>query len=108
MKRALLFLSFIYFGTLNFCSAQGILDSCYTSTPIGISFSGSANLMNATDADLMEWTGTFWDGSWSNANLTLPPPCNVPPVRAIFIGDQSVWTSGGEGFALKFMPPLVS
>ena len=108
MKRAWLFLSLVFFSMQNFCSAQGILDSCFTSAPPSNTFIGSANLVNATDADLMEWTGTDWNGAWSNANLTLPPPCNAPPVRAIFIGDQTVWTSGGEGFALKFSPPLVA
>jgi hypothetical protein len=108
MKKALLFLSVIAISALEFCSAQGLLDSCYTSAAIGTSFNGSANLVDATDADLMEWTGAFWNGSWSNANLTIPPPCNVPPVRAVFLGDQTVWTSGGEGFGLRFFPPLVA
>jgi len=106
MKKVFLFIS-ISISALNGV-AQGILDSCFTSAPVSNTFIGSASLVNATDADLMEWTGTFWSGSWSNANLTLPPPCNVPPVRAIFIGDQTVWTSGGEGFGLQFNPPLVA
>jgi len=88
--------------------AQSILDSCYTSAPASTTFTSSATLSDAYDADLLEWTGTAWIGAWSNANINTPPPCNAPPVRALWVGDSSVWTTGGEAFGLKFSPPLVA
>src|SRR6187401_1721139 len=108
MKKELFLLSLIFFITLNICVAQELLDSCFTSATPAPTFSGSAILTNAADADLLEWTGTFWNGAWANANITLPPPCNNPPIRAVWVGDQTVWTSGGEAFGLKFSPPLVA
>lgn len=89
-------------------TAQSILDSCYTSATPSPTFTGSAMLANSADADLLEWTGAAWNGAWPNANISLPPPCNTPPVRAIWIGDSLVWTTGGEAFGLKFSPPLVA
>jgi PKD repeat protein len=89
-------------------SAQSILDSCYATAIPGTTFTGTASLSNAYDADLLEWTGAAWTGAWPNANVTTPPPCNVPPVRALWIGDSAVWTSGGEAFGLRFTPPLAA
>jgi hypothetical protein len=108
MKKELLLSTVISFITLNICAAQGLLDSCFASAMPSPTFSGSTLLTNASDADLLEWTGAFWNGAWSNANVTIPPPCSNPPVRAVWIGDQTVWTTGGEAFGLKFSPPLIA
>lgn len=108
MKKELFLLIIISFITWNRCAAQGLLDSCFASATPSPTFSGSTLLTDASDADLLEWTGTFWNGAWSNANVTLPPPCSNPPVRAVWIGDQTVWTTGGEAFGLKFSPPLIA
>jgi len=107
MKKELFLWTIVSFITLNNCAAQEILDSCFSSVAIGPTYNGSATLSNAYDADMLEWTGTAWNGGWGNANITVPPPCNNPLVRALWIGDQSVWTSGGEAFGLRFSPPLV-
>jgi hypothetical protein len=88
--------------------AQSILDSCYTSASPAMTFISSSTLINSFDADLLDWTGTMWNGAFPNANVTVPPPCNTPPVRAVWIGDGTAWTTGGEAFGLKFSPPLVA
>ena len=109
MKKVCTGLLFILSACIIFpCAAQSILDSCYTSATPSVSFTGTATLTDAYDADLLEWTGAAWNGAWPGANVTLPPPCNTPPVRAVWIGDSAVWTTGGEAFGLKFSPPLTA
>ena len=107
MKKVLSLLAVLFVLFICKSKAQSILDSCYTSATPSTTFFGSATLVNANDADLMEWTGAAWNGAWSGANVNLPPPCNTPPVRAIWMGDSAVWTTGGEGYGLKFSPPLI-
>ncbi len=84
-----------------------IVDSCFTSAASGTSFFGSSDLQNG-DADLMEWTGSAWTGAWTGANVTLPPPSNTTGCRAMFIGNDSEWTTGGESFSLRLSQPLVA
>ncbi|CAN5426745.1 hypothetical protein BH11BAC1_BH11BAC1_23470 [soil metagenome] len=109
LKKVLQIFLILHSGIyISLASAQSMLDSCYTSASPSPTFSSSANLIDAADADLLEWTGGAWNGAWQNANITLPPPCNTPPVRAIWVGDSSVWTTGGEAFGLRFSPPIVA
>ena len=89
-------------------SAQTILDTCFSSATPGTSFSSGVNLVNTNDADLCQWTGSAWTGCWPGANLTIAPPINAAGCRAIFIGSGSVWTTGGEGFGLRFINPLIA
>ena len=91
-------------------SAQTLVDSCFMSGTPGTSFASTASLANANsnEADLLQWTGSAWTGGWPGANLTIPPPINTAGCRAIFMGSGSSWTTGGEGFALRFTPALVA
>ena len=86
-------------------NAQLFVDSCFTSTTPSTSFASSADL-HSYDSDLLEWNGTNWVGGWLTANITIPPINNV--CRAIWIGSASVWTTGGEGFAIRLVNPLVA
>lgn len=92
-------------------SAQTIvirfIDSCLASTSPGTSFSGSANL-SSYNADLMQWNGTGWTGSWPGAQLTLAPPTGSNTCRAIFTGNSTDWTTGGEYFAVQMTQALVA
>ena len=56
----------------------------------------------------MEWTGTNWVGSWPLANISISPPGNVVGSRAIFVGNGTTWTTGGEGFCLLLNSPLAT
>ena len=106
MKKLFFFIAICFSPAIS-CSAQEILDSCYTSATPSVTFTSSATLVDAFDADLLEWTGAAWNGAWPGANITIPPPCNTPPVRALWVGDSSVWTTGGEAFALKLASPII-
>lgn len=88
--------------------SQVILDSCFQSAVPATSFQSSTTLANSTDADLAEWNGASWTGTWSSANVDLAPPCNGIDSRAIWMGDQTFWTTGGEGFSVKLSQPLVA
>ncbi len=87
--------------------AQEINDSCFTSVNVGVTFASSPNLANAVDADCLHWDGNVWTGQWPNADVDLAPPCNGVD-RAIWMGDETLWTTGGEGFAAKLSQPLVT
>lgn len=87
--------------------AQQIIDSCFTSINVGVSFAGSGNISNR-NADCVNWTGATWTGDWAGANLTLAPPGSVPGTRGIWMGDGTVWTTGGEGFGTRLNAPLVN
>lgn len=105
MRRILLFLlSQIPFTVFS----QSIIDSCFESPTPGTTFQGTSTLADVTDADLLEWNGTSWIGAWSNAQVNLPPPSPSCTTRAIWMGDQTFWTSDGEGFAAKLTQPLVT
>jgi hypothetical protein len=84
-----------------------IIDSCFLSCAPSISFIPSPDL-GSFDADLMEWTGSGWIGSHTNANITIPPPSLQTNCRANFIGSGTSWTTGGEGFAMRLSQPLVN
>jgi hypothetical protein len=105
MRRLLLFLFLPLPFTAN---SQSLIDSCFASPTPGTTFQGTSTLADVTDADLVEWNGTSWIGAWSNAQVNLPPPCPSSTTRAIWMGDQTLWTSGGEGFAAKLTQPLVT
>lgn len=88
---------------------QSIIDSCFSSVVPSTTFTSSLNLANMgpDQSDLIEWTGTAWIGGWPTANLTIPPPVNTVGCRAIFIGNATTWTTGGEGFGLQLNSPLI-
>src|SRR6185295_5389883 len=65
-------------------------------------------LGNSPDADLLNWNGSSWLGQWPNANVNLAPPCDEVNARAIWMGDQTYWTTNGEGFAAKIDQALVT
>lgn len=87
--------------------SQPFIDPCFTSPVVGTSFTSTANVTNH-DADLLRWTGSAWVGYWPMANITIPPPGSVVNTRAIWSGDGTVWTTGGEGFGLRLTTPIVS
>lgn len=87
--------------------AQPFLDACFTSPTVGTSFAGTANVSN-NNADLLRWTGAAWTGGWGGANITLAPPGAIVNTRAIWSGDGTVWTTGGEGFGLRLTSPIVT
>lgn len=108
MKKAGVLTLLVFINSLQLVTAQALLDSCYTSAAPSVSFISSATLINSFDADLLEWTGTSWNGAYPNANVNTAPPCNTLPVRAVWIGDSTVWTTGGEAYGLKLDAPLVA
>jgi gliding motility-associated-like protein len=93
-----------------FSFGQSIVDSCFTSVNSSTNFISSGDLVNMStvEADVIEWTGSGWTGGWPDANLTIPPPTNSVGCRAIFIGNATTWTSGGEGFGLRLNSPLIA
>lgn len=103
MRKHFLFFCILIFTGSAF--SQGLLDSCFTSTAPGTSFTNSADL-GSLNADLLDFNGTNWTGGFPGANITLPPP-NNNMCRAIWIGSATTWTTGGEGFALRLDAPLV-
>jgi len=106
MKTNSLLLSFFFLSIVS--KAQSLEDSCFQSAAPSTTFASSTELVNSPDADLLQWDGTQWIGSWSTANVNLAPPCNKLNARAIWMGDQTFWTTGGEGFAAKLDQSLVS
>ncbi len=102
------FLAFMFWGLVpQNCLSQPFLDACFTSPAVGTSFASTANVFNR-DADLLRWTGAAWTGGWGGANITLPPPGAIVNTRAIWSGDGTVWTTGGEGFGLRLTSPIVT
>lgn len=107
MKKVYCF-TIILFLLRNICSSQSsILDSCFTSSAPQTSFNSSSDLSNY-DADLMEWTGSMWIGAWPGANITIPPPIPEANCRAIFLGNGTTWTSGGEYVGVRLGQPLIT
>jgi hypothetical protein len=104
-KKNTLFILLLLFPWIGL-SAQQIVDSCLTSISVGTSFAGNGNISNR-NADCVNWTGTTWTGDWAGANLTLAPPGSVPGTRGIWMGDGSVWTTGGEGFGMRLNAPML-
>lgn len=104
LKRIYLLLA-LFVGTSVY--GQQIIDSCFTSTSIGTGFPASANLVSL-NGDLMQWNGASWSGGWPGANITIPPPAGGSGCRAIWCGSGTVWTTGGEGFAMRLNGPLVA
>ncbi|HPI29787.1 MAG TPA: PKD domain-containing protein [Bacteroidales bacterium] len=101
------FTCLLFLFAVNLSVGQVIIDSCFMSPSPGTSFSSTTNL-TGNNSDLLSWTGSSWTGGWPAANLTIPPPNNGVGCRAIFIGNGQTWTTGGEGFGLRFTPALVS
>jgi len=104
LKRIYLLLA-LFGGTTAY--SQQIIDSCFTSTSPGTGFTASANLVSL-NGDLMQWNGASWTGGWAGANITIPPPAGGSGCRAIWCGSGTVWTTGGEGFAMRLNVPLVA
>jgi hypothetical protein len=87
--------------------AQPFVDGCFASPAVGTSFASTTSVTNR-DSDLLRWTGAAWTGGWPGANITLAPPGAVVNTRAIWSGDGTVWTTGGEGFGLRLLTPIVT
>ena len=105
MARLLFAIAFLFlFYNVN---SQVVVDSCYSSVSSGTSFSGGTNLWGQ-DSDLLQWTGSSWTGGWPGANLTIPPYTGSVGCRAIFCGNSSSWTSGGEVMGFRLLTPLVA
>ncbi|MDX2249587.1 MAG: gliding motility-associated C-terminal domain-containing protein [Bacteroidia bacterium] len=85
---------------------QALVDSCFSTGTPGTTFANTAAL-GSIDGDLLSFNGTSWTGGFATANITLPPP-NNNNCRAIWIGSGTLWTTGGEGFALKLTSPLLT
>ncbi len=86
-----------------------ILDPCFSSGTPGTSFASTANLADVgANADLCNWTGAAWTGGWPGASLTKVPPVNSAGCRAIWQGNGTTWTTGGEGFGVRLASPLVT
>lgn len=84
-----------------------IVDSCLTSMSVGTSTGNSTQFVNF-NADVTQWTGSSWNGSWPLAGLTIPPPTNNVGCNAVFIGNSVSWTTGGEGYGMLLSSPLVA
>jgi gliding motility-associated-like protein len=104
LSRPLLYL-FLILKVTSF--SQQIIDSCFSSAPIGTSFPSSSTLVSL-NGDLMQWNGSSWSGGWPGANITIPPPAGGSGCRAIWCGSGTAWTTGGEGFAAQLNAPLVA
>ena len=89
------------------CTEAQFQDSCLTSIAPGTSFGSSPDLFDL-DADLLEWDGSTWVGGWPNANIDLGPPSQATGCRVIWMGSATIWTSGGEGFGVRLIDPLVA
>lgn len=85
---------------------QLVADECFDSPTVMPSFPGTVEIGNF-DSDMLQWNGTTWDGQWPNAQVNTPPPNNQVGCRALWIGNATSWTTGGEGFALWLDAPLV-
>lgn len=84
-----------------------IVDSCLTSMSVGTSTGNSAQFVNF-NADVTQWNGSSWSGSWPLAGLSIPPPTNTVGCNAVFIGNSVSWTTGGEGYGMLLSSPLVA
>jgi gliding motility-associated-like protein len=107
-KQIVLSLSLLFF--YNFLCSQNIIDNCFTSaSPVtNNDFISSSHLVNVYSADLLNWNGASWFGGFPGANITIPPPTNQIGCRAIFLGNGTTWTTGGEQVGLELSAPLVA
>ena len=107
-KQIVLSLSLLFF--YNFLCSQNIIDNCFTSaSPVTDNdFISSSHLVNVYSADLLNWNGASWFGGFPGANITIPPPTNQIGCRAIFLGNGTTWTTGGEQVGLELSAPLVA
>lgn len=87
--------------------SQMFTDPCFTSPNVGTTFAATTDVRN-NNSDLLRWTGSAWTGNWPGANITLVPPGSIVNTRAIWSGDGTVWTTGGEGFGLRVVSPIVT
>lgn len=108
--KAKWFLSLLFLLVESVGFGQTIVDSCFSSAGPSPGFVSSSDLANlgSTQADLLQWDGTSWIGALPTADLTIPPPSNGAGCRAIFIGNATTWTTGGEGFGLRLDTTLVA
>ncbi|WP_055444144.1 gliding motility-associated C-terminal domain-containing protein [Lacinutrix himadriensis] len=89
--------------------SQNIVDDCFntvTSVASG-DFNSSSDLANIFSSDVIEWDGNNWIGGYPATNITIPPPSNQISCRAIFLGNGTTWTAGGESVGLRLDGPLV-
>lgn len=91
-------------------SAQFFVDPCLNSvTPVNSSeFTSTASIASVFSADVLEWTGSSWNGGFPAAGLSIPPPTGEVGCRAFFLGSSSSWTTGGETAGLLMTSPLVA
>lgn len=87
--------------------SQVFTDPCFTTPSVGTTFAPTVDVRN-NNSDLLRWTGSAWTGGWPGANITLAPPGSIVNTRAIWSGDGTVWTTGGEGFGLRLVNPIVT
>jgi hypothetical protein len=107
MKLELLLLSFLFFFVSTSSYSQVITDDCFLSAPPEISFVSNIYLSTG-EADLMEWNGMSWTGSWPSANINIPPPSQRFGCRAVFIGSGSLWTAPGEWVGMRLNQPMIT
>ncbi|WP_179315200.1 gliding motility-associated C-terminal domain-containing protein [Winogradskyella undariae] len=89
--------------------SQNIVDDCFntvTSVASG-DFNSSSDLANIFSSDVIEWDGNNWIGGYPATNITIPPPSNQISCKAIFLGNGTTWTAGGESVGLRLDGPLV-
>lgn len=108
MYRIVIF-SYLFCMLQNHAPGQALypVDECFFSLPQQLSFVTGFDLAG-NDADLMQWNGVEWSGSWTNAFITVPPPSNRVGCRAVFIGSGTWWNAPGEGFGMRLNQSMVA
>ncbi|MEP7264311.1 MAG: T9SS type A sorting domain-containing protein [Bacteroidota bacterium] len=98
-------LVFILLSIKGFSQVPYMVDDCFQSSDAQTTFMSTLDLVN-DNADLMEWSGTGWNGSWVNSYIGIPPPSNHIGCRAVFLGSGTLWTAPGEGFGIRLSQAL--
>lgn len=99
-------LLFMLFSIKAFSQSPYMVDYCFESSDAQTTFMSSLDLMN-NGADLMQWAGNEWNGSWVNSYIAIPPPSNHIGCRAVFLGSGTLWNYPGEGFGMRLTQPLL-
>lgn len=102
---------FILLGSFFGAQAQPIrlelADPCFSSVGSGKDL--ESNDLITQNGDILEWTGSEWEGAnWkSDVELipTMPPFCNRP-VKAAWLGSGISWNLNGEGVAFRLNQTL--
>ncbi|HCS21725.1 MAG TPA: hypothetical protein DIW47_14400 [Bacteroidetes bacterium] len=86
-----------------------LADPCFSSVGTGKDLESSDLITQ--NGDIVEWTGSGWDGANWKSDLALvpemPPFCNRP-VKAAWLGSGILWNLNGEGVAFRLNQSLVS